>query len=275
MEKSLKALVLLDIVESTKFIESYGSTRAAKIFFHHDKLVRTLIYRFEGIEIDKTDGFLIIFDRCINGVNFALAYHRMIPSRTGLKARIGIHWGEVVLKKNDLIYVEQGAKRIEVEGIAKPVAARIMSLARGGQILLSDSARRSSEFRKNAFSPKETRYKCLGSYSLKGVKNPMLVYAVGVKDSDFMSPEENDKVKKVKRPPIRTKDWSLKDICKFLIKAFLLYVFFMGIFTFFKLAWIDGGYLVSELFGVDVTWVKDIKEYCVILEEKLLEFRKD
>ena len=36
--------------------------------------------------------------------------------------------------------VQQGAKPLEVEGLAKPMAARLMSLARPGQILLSPVA---------------------------------------------------------------------------------------------------------------------------------------
>jgi len=269
MQKTLKALVLLDIVGSTSFIEKYGSTKAAKIFFNHDKLVRTLIYRYQGIEIDKTDGFLIIFDRPIDGVNFAMAYHRTIPKRTRLESRVGIHWGEVVLKHNELVYVKQGAKRIEVEGLAKPVAARIMSLANGGQTLITDQARKSSEFRKNAFSPKKLHYKCLGSYKLKGVKKPMVVHAVGVKSKDFVLPKENGKVKKVKNPPITTKDWRIRDIFSFFLKIFLFYVFCFTIKTFTQLLWADGGVVASELFGVDFTWFRPIKTICVSIRDSI------
>lgn len=271
MQKTLKALVLLDIVESTKFIEKYGSVRASKIFFLHDKLVRTLIYKYEGTEIDKTDGFLIIFDRCIDGVNFAMAYHTTIPKRTGLKARVGIHWGEVVMKYNDLKYVEKGAKRIEVEGMAKPVAARIMSLARGGQTLLSHKARRASEFRKNFFTPKNLRYKCLGKYSLKGVTKPMTVHAVGIYDSDFELPIENEKVKRVSKPAIRQKDFTLKDILKFLIKVFCLCIIVLALRDFLRVTWVDP-YLVSELTGIDFTWFNELKELYEILLKKIKKF---
>lgn len=271
MQKTLKALVLLDIVESTKFIERYGSLRASKVFFSHDKLVRTLIYKYEGTEIDKTDGFLIIFDRCIDGVNFAMAYHSTIPKRTGLKARIGIHWGEVVMKYNDLKYVEKGAKRIEVEGMAKPVAARIMSLARGGQTLLSHKARRASELRKNFFTPKDLRYKCLGKYSLKGVTKPMTVHAVGIYDSDFELPIENDKVKRVSRPSLKQKDYTLKDIIRFLVKISCICIIGFGLKNFLHVAWLDPD-LVSEATGVDFTWFSEVKELYEILSKKVKNF---
>lgn len=275
MRCTLKALVLLDIVNSTRFIERIGSARAAKVFFNHDKLVRTLIYRFGGKEIDKTDGFLILFDRCIDGVNFALAYHKTIPKRTTLQARIGIHWGEVVTKENEAVYVEQGAKKLEVEGLSKPIAARIMSLARGGQTLLSNEARRVSEHRTNAYTPQNISFKGLGKYKLKGVKVPMLVHAVGVKHSDFHLPEENDKVKKVARPPNAHKDWTLTDISLFFLKCYLVYLFLVGLWLMITLVWSDDTRdFVGHNFGLDLNWVKELKGFINNLYEAYEDLTK-
>lgn len=261
MQKTLKALLLLDLVGSTKFIELRGSTEAAKVFFNHDKLTRNLIYRFEGREIDKTDGFLIIFDRTINAVNFALAYNLAIPCRTGLQARIGIHWGEVVLKRNEDVFVRAGAKMIELEGMAKPVAARIMSLAGGGQILLSHDARTVSENRTNAYTPPNTHFKALGKYKLKGVKKPMLVHAVGVKHSDFRLPEENSKVKRVSKPPKKQvrKDMTWADVKIFFIKCLCFYVIFSFILTFLQAIWSEHRDITGYLIGVDLSWVGWLK----------------
>jgi len=261
MEKTLKALLLLDLVGSTRFIEVHGSSKAAEVFFNHDRLTRTLIYRFDGREIDKTDGFLIIFDRTINAVNFALAYNRAIPCRTGLQARIGIHWGEVVLKKNDEVFVRVGAKMIELEGIAKPVAARIMSLAGGGQILLSHDARTVSENRTNAYTPNNAHFKALGKYKLKGVKKPMLVHAVGVKQSDFRLPEENSKVKRVSKPPRKQvrKDMTWADVRMFFIKCFCFYVIFSFVLTFLQAVWSEHRDITAYLIGVDLSWVEWLK----------------
>ena len=46
---------------------------------------------------------------------------------------LGLHVGPVVLRENTADDVARGAKPIEVEGLAKPIAARVMSVARGGQ----------------------------------------------------------------------------------------------------------------------------------------------
>ena len=51
--------------------------------------------------------------------------------------RTGIHLGEVILRRKPAEHVARGAKPVEVEGLAKPTAARIMSLADPNQILLT------------------------------------------------------------------------------------------------------------------------------------------
>ena len=45
-----------------------------------------------------------------------------------LQARAGLHVGRVVLRDNRAADVARGAKPIEVEGVAKATAARIMSV---------------------------------------------------------------------------------------------------------------------------------------------------
>ena len=219
------ALLFLDIVGSTAFIERVGTVTAAKRFFKHDTLTRTLIYRYEGLEIDKTDGFMIIFDRCIDAVNFALAYHRAIPRRTGLNARIGIHWGEVVIKEN---------KRIHIE------------------VLMSNAARKASEHRRSAFTPKKARFMCLGNYRLKGVKSVMLIHAVGISLSDFRTPIETQKVKKVSPPPNPRQDWTLQEYSIFFLKLVLVGCFFNGLYHlfygFWKMRWLIDRYVSYNSF---------------------------
>ena len=60
----------------------------------------------------------------------------------GAKARAGIHVGPVALRANRAEDVARGAKPVEVDGIVLPIAARVMSIACGGQTLLSGDARR-------------------------------------------------------------------------------------------------------------------------------------
>ena len=49
-----------------------------------------------------------------------------------------------MLRENAAEDIARGAKPLEVEGLAKPTAARVMALARGGQTLLTAEAREDS-----------------------------------------------------------------------------------------------------------------------------------
>jgi len=44
----------------------------------------------------------------------------------GVAARVGVHVGAVTLRENPAEDVAGGAKRLEVEGLANPFAARVM-----------------------------------------------------------------------------------------------------------------------------------------------------
>jgi len=57
-----------------------------------------------------------------------------------LESRVGIHLGEVVIRRNSDEDIARGANVVEVEGLAKPFTARLMSLAVGRQTLLSRTA---------------------------------------------------------------------------------------------------------------------------------------
>ena len=95
IEKNL-AIVLLDLIGSTAFVQKVGALKAAKWLQYHDRLARNLIYRFNGREIDRSDGFMLSFDTVLDAVNFALHYQATIPPKIRLNTRIGIHWGSII-----------------------------------------------------------------------------------------------------------------------------------------------------------------------------------
>lgn len=182
----LRSLALCDLVDSTGLVERLGDQRAAALLRRHDRLARDLMLRHQGQEIDKTDGFLVLFERPIHAVAYALAYQRELLSLSQeegviLKARIGVHVGDVLVWQNDPGDVVHGAKPIEVEGLVKPVTARLASLALPGQILVSGVAaalaqRAHGELGANA---DRTRWLNHGRYRFKGVPEPLVVYEVG------------------------------------------------------------------------------------------------
>lgn len=200
MRETKLAIVLLDLIGSTQFVQRVGARRAALHFQYHDRLARSLIYKFEGREIDRSDGFLCSFDRTIDAVNFALHYQKTVPAKTHIGCRIGIHWGSIIEVTQDDVFVAANAKRVELEGISKNIAARTMSLCQSGQVLLTEEAMRSVRHRTNSYTPKGARYACVGLYRFKGVRKPQTIYTVGETIKSLQPPLGSDKVKRVGGP---------------------------------------------------------------------------
>jgi class 3 adenylate cyclase len=136
-----RALLLTDVVDSTLLAERLGDAAAAELGVAHDRVARDLLRAWRGREIDKTDGMLMLFDAATDALGFVIAYHAALAGLpVPLQARAGLHVGAVILRANPPEDVAHGAKPLEVEGIAKPLAARVMSLALGGQTLLTAEA---------------------------------------------------------------------------------------------------------------------------------------
>lgn len=228
MQEKYLAIVLLDIVGSTKFVQRYGAIHAAKLFQAHDRLARSLCYKFNGREIDRSDGFLLSFDRTIDAVNFALIYQRDIPPKTKLECRIGIHWGKIIEVIQDDVFVAANAKKIELEGLSKNIAARTMSLSLGGQVLLTKEAINSvRRYNSNMHTPKNTRYVCVGLYRFKGVSKPQEIFAVGTTIESLQPPPSSEKVKRIGGPnkiKERMRDKKIKDIIWWIMKR-LAFIF--------------------------------------------------
>lgn len=194
------AIVLLDLIGSTAFVQKVGAKRAAEWLQYHDRLTRSLLYKFNGREIDRSDGFMLSFDRLIDAVNFSLHYQSSIPRKTKLNTRIGVHWAKVVEVIQDELYVGVGAKRIELEGIAKNITARTMSICLPGQVLLTKEAVNVAKGRANTYTPQGTRYACVGLYRFKGVKDLQEIYAVGTSLKVLQPPPSSEKVKRIGGP---------------------------------------------------------------------------
>lgn len=200
MKERYLAIVLLDIIGSTAFVQRAGAKVAAQWFQVHDRLARSLVYKFDGREIDRSDGFLLSFNRIIDAVNFALAYQKTVPKKTNLQTRIGIHWGKIIEVKQDDVFVGAGAKRVELEGLAKNIAARTMSLCQSGQVLLTKEAMLEVRNRASVKLPKDTRYVCVGLYKFKGVKEPQEIFAIGETIESLQPPPSSEKVKRLGGP---------------------------------------------------------------------------
>jgi predicted ATPase/class 3 adenylate cyclase/Flp pilus assembly protein TadD len=189
----LRALLLTDAIDSTKLTQALGDAAMAQHWAVHDRAARDLLPAWRGREIDKTDGMLLLFERTEDAVGYAMAYHRALAATSlPFKARAGIHVGEVVLRANPADDVARGAKPVEVDGIALPVTARVMSVALGGQTLMTGDAR-------IALGITKLRLQSHGHWRLHGLADPMELFEVGDKDAPFTPPHDEAKAYRVAR----------------------------------------------------------------------------
>ncbi len=191
---TIRTILLCDLVASTQLVERVGDSVAADLLARHDRIARDLLSTFNGREIDKSDGFLLLFERPIEAVRFAVAYQAGLRELgatvdSQMASRVGIHLGEVVLRENSPEDVARGAKPLEVEGLAKAIAARVMSLAGNGRILLTraayDFARRGAIGLKDETS---LRWAVHGRYRLAGVGDLVEVCEVAAPEGAELTP---------------------------------------------------------------------------------------
>ncbi len=184
----VRTLLLTDLVDSTLLVEKLGDAAAAQLFRAHDRIVLDLQQRWRGRLIDRSDGLLLLFERPIDGLGFALDYVRGLRDlgreqqlKQPLQARAGLHVGEVLVWENSVDAVRLGAKSLEVEGLAKPLAGRLMALARPGQILLSATAEPLAHRAARELGERGELlvWKSYGHWRFKGVPEAQEVHEVG------------------------------------------------------------------------------------------------
>lgn len=210
----LRAVLVCDIVGSTALVERLGDARTAALMQRHDQLLLQAMKLCHGQLVDKADGVLALFERPIQALDFALRYQRGLhelgkSEGIELRARTGIHVGDVMTWVNHPRDVQAGAKPVEVEGLAKPVAARLMNLAMPGQVLMSGMAQNLSHRAAGELGERAGRLRWLvhGRYRFKGVPAPMLVHEVGEPGiAPLRAPDSGDKAWRElplwRRPPV-------------------------------------------------------------------------
>lgn len=136
----LMVLLFSDIVGSTALKARVGTTAYSRMLARHDHLFRQIAADFPGAHVlkDTGDGYFASFASASDAVRAALLFQYALAHEPwgegAIRTRIGIHLGEVVEIE------EEAGGRPKVVGVAADIAARIMTLAQGGQILLTDVA---------------------------------------------------------------------------------------------------------------------------------------
>jgi class 3 adenylate cyclase len=156
-------MLLTDIAGSTELAARIGDAAWDRVLEGHNVAVRRVLERHRGQEIATTgDGFLAIFDgaaRAIHAASEVLDACRDLD----LELRAAVHTGEVEVVPDNL------------RGLAVHETARILALARAGEILVSSTTRELSSGGGLSFEDR-------GTHRLKGVPNERRVYAVVVHD---------------------------------------------------------------------------------------------
>ncbi|MEM1179519.1 MAG: protein kinase, partial [Acidobacteriota bacterium] len=73
----VRTLVLVQLLDAARIAVS-ADTGGSNVLSRHDRDARNLATQLRGFEVEHADGFLAIFERPIDGVHFAIEYHRLV-----------------------------------------------------------------------------------------------------------------------------------------------------------------------------------------------------
>jgi serine/threonine-protein kinase len=198
-------LMFTDVEGSVALKNRIGTEAYAAALARHDAVFRRIVSETHGAQIlsDTGDGFFAAFASATDAVRAALAFQRRVASEAQpLKVRCGLHAGEVThIDESD----GSGKK---VVGLAADLAARLTSLAVGGQVLLTrfpfNEARqfiRAHPESGRAEPAPEVRWVAHGEYLFKGADEPVEVFEVGAAGSAPLSPpSDNSDARRALRP---------------------------------------------------------------------------
>jgi class 3 adenylate cyclase len=159
-DRVLATILFTDLVGSTRRATEMGDAAWAELLGRHDAAIRAELERFGGEEIDTAgDGFLALFDGPARAIRGGLAIRDSL-ARLGLEVRAGVHTGEV-----------ERAVGEKPRGIAVHVGARVMSLAKAGDVFVSSTTH-------DLVAGSGLDFEDRGEHVLKGVDAARRVYAV-------------------------------------------------------------------------------------------------
>src|SRR6516225_8961440 len=164
-------LLFTDIEGSTLLLQQVGH-RYVGILTECRQILRVAFHRWNGYEVDtQGDAFFVAFASAIDAVSAAVEMQRALaahswPDGATVHVRMGLHTGEPQRSAEGYV------------GLDVHHAARIMSAAHGGQVVLSQTTR---DLVEHAL-PEGVHLQDLGEHRLKDLQRPTQLFQVVIAD---------------------------------------------------------------------------------------------
>ena len=158
-------ILFTDVEGSTALTERLGDARARDLLREHERMVRKALKENGGSEVKTMgDGFMASFSSATKALECAVAIQRSFADRNDsadepINVRIGLNAGEPIEEDADLF------------GTAVNEAARITSVAQGGEILVANVVRELTKGKDFLFDDR-------GETSLRGFEDPVRLHEV-------------------------------------------------------------------------------------------------
>jgi class 3 adenylate cyclase len=165
--------VFTDIEGSTELLKELGD-RYRDVLTEHRRIVRERFTAAEGVEMDtQGDAFFFVFARARDAVSAAVEVQRAHaeaewPDGAKVRVRIGLHTGEPSVHDEGYL------------GLDVVRAARICTVGRGGQVLLSETTRTLV----GSKLPDGVAVFPLGERHLRGIDEPERVYELAIDETE-------------------------------------------------------------------------------------------
>ena len=170
----LQTILFTDIEANTELLQRVGDAAWREVLREHEHTTRALLAEHGGTEIKTIgDAFMTAFNTASAAIECAIALqgafdHDPAQLHASLRLRIGINAGEPIAE-------DAPDGRGDLFGTAVTTASRIQSLAKGGEILVSDVVRQLVAGKGFLFDDR-------GEHVLRGFEDPVHIFAVRVSD---------------------------------------------------------------------------------------------
>ena len=158
-ERVLSTVLFTDIADATRKASELGDRAWRELLGRHHEIIRGQLGRFRGREVDTAgDGFFATFDGPARAIRCACSIRDGVRD-IGLQVRAGLHTGECELIDD------------KITGIAVHIGARVASVAKPGEVLVSRTV-------KDLVAGSGIDFEDRGEQPLRGVPGEWRLYAV-------------------------------------------------------------------------------------------------